>query len=114
MELTNEGKQLLKKLCTAYLARRKAKESIDQAGAFGSAKAIQQVYYPDWDKGDVIAACKNLKDNGYLNYIPLDNQPDEIQLTDKAVAHSQRTILQHLPKCFDWLWKVIELVLSGM
>lgn len=110
MTLTNEGAQLLKKLCSIYRARRKEGKSIQQAGYFGSAKCIQQTYLPDWHKSDVIAACKNLKDNDYLDYIRLDCQPDEIQLTDKAVAHSQQTALRYFPKILEWMWKIIELV----
>ena len=110
MALTNEGKQLLKKLCAVYRKRRKSGDPIRQAGAFGSAESIQKAYFPDWDKGDVIAACRNLKDNGYLDYITLDMQPDEIELTGEAVAYSQQTVLRYLPKCFDWLWRIVELV----
>ena len=113
MPITSEGEKLLKKLCTVYRTRRKAKETIDQAGSFASAEAIRNDYFPDWTKEDVIRACENLKDNDYLKYIPLDNQPQEIQFTDKAVAHSQQTILRFVPKLFGWLWRVIELVLSG-
>lgn len=110
MPITNEGEKLLKKLCTVYRSRRKAKETIDQAGSFASAESIRNDYFSDWTKEDVIRACENLKDNGYLKYIPLDNQPQEIQFTDKAVAHSQQTILRYLPKCFHWAVRIWELL----
>lgn len=113
MPITNEGEKLLKKLCAVYRSRRKAGKSIEQAGAFATAERIQKDYLPDWHKSDVIAACENLKDNGYLEYVPLDDQPQEIQLTDKAVAHSQQTFLRFVPKLLGWLWRVIELVFSG-
>lgn len=113
MPITNEGEKLLKKLCTVYRSRRKAKETIDQAGSFASAESIKNDYFSDWTKEDVIRACENLKDNGYLEYIVLDNQPQEIKFADKTVEHSQQTILRFVPKLFGWLWRVIELVLSG-
>ena len=111
MTLTTEGTQLLRKLCSVYRSRRKAGKSIQQAGAFRSAEHIQKTYLPDWHRSDVIAACKELKDHGYLEYIRLDCQPQEIQFTEKAVAYSQQTILRYLPKLLGWLWKVVELVL---
>lgn len=110
MPITNEGEKLLKKLCTVYRSRRKAGKSIEQAGAFATAERIQRAYLPDWHRSDVIAACENLKDNGYLKYITLDNQPQEIKFTEKAVAHSQQTILRYLPKCFHWAARIWELL----
>ena len=60
------------------------------------ADAIRRRYLPDWKERDLHRACYSLRTAGYLDFIPLDNQPDEISLTDAAVIYSEQRFLRAL------------------
>lgn len=89
-QLTARASELLDALCRVYRERLSNGASDQQSRYFGAASDIGRRYLPDWSEEDLSAACYALRSAGYLDCIPLDNQPDEIELRDAAVIHSEQ------------------------
>ena len=90
VDLTKSAETLLQKLYSAHVQRMDDGADYDRAVYFGSAKSINKAFVPDWKISAVIAACWTLYDAGMLDFLPLDGQPDEIVLTDRAIIYGEQ------------------------
>ena len=103
-KLTARASVLLDTLCRVCRERLANGASDTQSRFFGSAEDIRRRYLPDWESRDLQRACYSLQTAGYLEFIALDNQPDEISITDAAVIHSE----QRFARAFSSVQSVVE------
>lgn len=90
IELTEAAETLAGKLYAAYRRRLDDGVDADLAGRFGSAETVWRELLPEWKKPAVVSACWELKQADILNCCALDNQPDEIELTPKAIIYGDQ------------------------
>ena len=93
MLLTKQDKQILYKLYSEYLNRRKTGLSISESSNFVSGRSIHENIFPEMPYEDIDHSLRQLGKNNYLKNTYADNEVYHCVLSNDAIAY-----MEDLPK----------------
>lgn len=105
--LTKDAKTILYELYKEYKVRRSNSISKSNARSFGSAKSIQENFFPDWSIDDVFDTLCELGRNNFLDNSYADNTVYRCELSDYAIAVMENQKKETFLSVADFISKFI-------
>lgn len=119
VELTKNAKSILKIFYQEYQKQHTADPSKDTI-YFGDPETIQQSLCPDWNINDIIAACRELKRKGMLQWHIGDDSFTQSNFTPQGIEYMECEesksywIKAHWKGILEVLGLILGIIVSGI